>query len=207
MKCHFVFAGVPRPAARLFVLLCLSVLAAGPAEAAAASARPAREKIRSAGERPPAWDFRDADKSAFHERWKESITATLKGTVFAPSSPAGRYLQRAGGPTGALPPARLEHLDAARPPEREGFLLGGETPITGEFEQESSGWRPFADDPSLREEKRAGAYAGFRPGEDMEIKLGPEYHFSTVTSRPEQTGRSDDRPGSLGMGMKFKLDF
>jgi hypothetical protein len=193
--------------ARTLVFLCLSALAAASLEATAEAARPARGKADPTGEKPPSWDFRETDKSALHERWKESISATLKGTVFAPSAPAGRYLQRAGGPTDKLPPARLEHLDAARPQEQGKITFGGKTPITGEFEQESSGWRPFADEPSLREERRAGAYAGFYSDEDLEIKLGPEYHFGTVTSRPEQTGRGDDRPGSLGMGMKFKLDF
>ncbi len=181
---------------------------AGVSRAPASEKAPAPEKAKSG------WDFHEPDKSTLNARWKESLNATLKQTTFAPSSPAGRYLHRHKD-VGDLPPARIEKLDETRPPEQKKLMLGDKAPITGEVTRERSGWRPDAGDasrttpvtPAIREDTKAGAYADFHPDEDVELKLGPEYRFGASALRPDQTGRVKDNPGSLGMGMKLKIDF
>jgi hypothetical protein len=160
----------------------------------------------------PGWGFQVPDRSALYARWRESISATLQQTTFAPSAPAGRYLQHNATASGKrLPPVQLEDLDKMGPPNKK---TDAKNPVQGEFVKESTGWRPYNDaaasigaTPALKEERRAGAYADFHHGEDVELKLGPEYHLGTSTLRPAQTGHSKDNAGSLGMGMRLKIDF
>jgi len=162
----------------------------------------------------PGWDFQAPDRSAQDARWRESISATLQQTTFAPAAPAGRYLRHNATISGKrLPPARMDDLDTIRPPEQK-QSLGGKTPVHGEFTKHSTSWRPQNDPadasggmPALREERRAGAYADFHLAEDVELKLGPEYNLGASTLRPEQTGHSKDNAGTFGMGMKLKIDF
>jgi hypothetical protein len=113
-----------------------------------------------------------------------------------------------------LPPAQLDALDTMRPPENKQLMLGGTTPVRGEFVKERTGWRPHSDlvdsaaaAPALKEEHRAGAYADLHPGEDVELRIGPEYHLGTSTLRPEQTGHNKESASGLGMGMQLKIDF
>ena len=163
----------------------------------------------------PDWDFQAPDRSTQDARWRESISATLQQTTFAPFAPAGRYLQHNATISGKrLPPAQLDDLDKMRPPENKQPKLGGKVPVQGEFTKESTGWRPHNDPagssgatPALREERRAGAYADFHPDEDVEFRVGPEYHLGASVSRPEQTGHSKDHAGAFGMGMKLKIGF
>jgi hypothetical protein len=197
------------------LLMCLAVFLAEPVYAATPA------KPHKARQTPPKksakadWDYQAPDRSAQHARWRESINTTLQRTTFAPSAPAGRYLrQKAAIPGNRLPPVRLDELDALLPPEKKPHALGGNSPVQGEFAKERTGWRPHADpaEPAgsasiLREERRAGAYAGFHPAEDVELKLGPEYHLGSSVLRPEQTGQSKDNAGAFGMSMKLKIDF
>ena len=164
----------------------------------------------------PGWDFQAPDRSTLHARWRESISTTLQQTTFAPTAPAGSYLQHnATAPGKRLPPSQIDDLDKLRPPEAKPLMmLGNKTPVHGKFTKESTGWRPYSDlvdtsgtTPALKEERRAGAYADFQPGEDVALELGPEYHLGTSTLRPEQTGHTKNYPGAFGMGMKLKIDF
>jgi hypothetical protein len=186
-----------------------SVYAAAPAVSHKKSAIPSKNATR------PGWAFQTPDRSGQNARWRESISTTLQQTTFAPSAPAGRYLQHNATTSGKrLPPAQLDDLDKIRPPENKRPMLGGKVPVQGEFTKESTGWRPNNDlsnsvgaTPALKEERRAGAYADFHPDEDVEFKVGPEYHLGASVSRPEQTGHSKDHAGAFGMGMKLKIDF
>jgi len=184
---------------------------------AAASAAP--QKTRSAPSKNatrPDWNFQAPDRSAQNVRWRESISATLQQTTFAPATPAGRYLQHNATISGKrLPPARMDDLDAIRPPEhKQQRTPDGKPPVHGEFTKHSTSWRPQSGPadtagaiPALREERRAAAYADFHLAEDVELKLGPEYQLGTSTLRPEQTGHCKDNTGALGMGMQLKIDF
>ena len=162
----------------------------------------------------PGWDFQTPDRSFQNARWQESISATLQRTTFAPSAPAGRYLQNNAPIAGKrLPPAQIGELDKMRPPENKQTMLGGKASVHGEFTKESTGWHPYNDpanitgtSSTLKEERRAGAYADFHPSEDVELNLGPEYHLGSSALRPEQTGHSRDT-SALGMGMRMKIDF
>lgn len=209
-----------------FACLCLCI-PAQPDQAYAATRAKAQSETRPVKKtggkdrKKPGWDFHETDKSALNARWKESISVTLRKTTFAPSAPAGRYLQRSKDTANALPPAQIADLDKIPPQGPKKIVFGDtEPPISGEFTQESIGWRPDTplnapmnefsgpgSERALKEERQAGAYADFHPGEDIELKLGPEYHFSSQALRPDQTGRVRDAPGSLGMGMKLKMDF
>ena len=161
----------------------------------------------------PGWAFQVPDRSAQNVRWQESLSLTLQQTTFAPSAPAGRYLRHnATRFDTRLPPAQLKDLDTMSPPDNRQRAPGDTAQVRGEFTKESTAWRPHNDladsggaTPALREERRAGAYADFHPGEDVELKIGPEYH-GVATLRPDQTGRAKDNAG-LGMGMKLKIDF
>ena len=182
---------------------------------AAASPEQQKTHVPSKKAAKPGWDFQAPDKSAQHARWRESISATLQQTTFAPSAPAGRYLRHSAAMPGKrLPPAQLDDLDAMRPPERKQHTLNGKTPVHGEFTKQSIGWRSQNDPaaavgalPPLKEERRAAAYADFRLAEDMELNLGPEYHLGASVLRPEQTGHTKDNVGAFGMSMKLKIDF
>ena len=186
-----------------------SVYAAAPAVPKKKSAMPSKNATR------PGWAFQAPDRSTQNARWRESISATLQKTTFAPFAPAGRYLQHNATTSGKrLPPTQLDDLDKIRPPEDKRPMLGGKVPVQGEVTRESTGWRPYNDlpnsvgaTPALKEERRAGAYADFHPDEDVEFKVGPEYHLGASVSRPEQTGHSKDHAGAFGMGMKLKIDF
>jgi len=163
----------------------------------------------------PHWNFPAPDRSAQDARWRESISATLQQTTFAPSAPAGRYLQYSSTKSGKrLPPADMNELDAIHPPEHKKKELDSNTPIRGEFSKQSTSWRPLSDPsdtagttPALREERRAAAYAYFQPAEDVALKLGPELNLGTTTPLTDQTGHYKDNYGGLGMGMQLKIDF
>jgi len=193
--------------AGLFVVF--SAYAAAPAAPQKTPVMPSKNATR------PGWDFQTPDRSVQNARWRESISATLRQTTFAPSAPAGRYLQHNATTAGKrLPPVQLDDLDKMRPPANKQPMLGGKVPVQGEFTKESTSWRPYNDfaggagvTPALREERRAGAYADFHPDEDVEFKVGPEYHLGSSVLRPEQTGHSKDHVGGFGMGMKLKIDF
>jgi len=182
---------------------------------AVASAPSQTDSTSSKNAAKRSWDFQAPDRSGQNARWRESISVTLQQTTFAPSAPAGRYLHKnETAPGKRLPPAQLDDLDKIRSPEKTQFMLGGRVPVHGEFVKESTVWRPYsglADDivaaAPLREERRAGAYAGLHPGEDVELKLGPEYHLGTSVLRPAQTGYSKDSAGTFGMGLRLKIDF
>ncbi|MDR0239204.1 MAG: hypothetical protein LBI88_03095 [Deltaproteobacteria bacterium] len=200
----------------MLACFCAGLLAM-PAHAAASAAQQKTRPVPSTNATKPGWSFQAPDRSAQDARWRESISATLQQTTFAPSAPAGRYLQHnATMPGKRLPPARLDDLDTMRPPERKQRMADGKPSVHGEFTKHSTSWRPQHDPadtagatPALREERRAGAYADFHPAEDVELKLGPEYHLGTSTLRPDQTGHSKDKDnvGAFGMGMKLKIDF
>ena len=197
----------------LLACFCIGLCAAF--ACAAAPAAPKKTQAAPKNAAKTAWAFHAPDRSAQNARWHESLNATLQQTTFAPSAPAGRYLRNsAAAPGKRLSPARLDDFNAALPPEKTQLTLDDKTPIHGEFSRERISWRPHNDadaavgvTPALKEERRAGAYAGFHPGEDVEIKLGPEYHLGTAVQRPDQTGNSKDGAGALGMGMKLKIDF
>ncbi|MDR2696390.1 MAG: hypothetical protein LBC79_08445 [Deltaproteobacteria bacterium] len=182
---------------------------------AAAPVAPQKKQALPKNAARSGWAFQAPDRSAQNARWHESLGATLEKTTFAPSAPAGRYLRHSAATSGKrLPPARLDDLNAMLPPENTQPMLGDKTPIHGEFTRERISWRPHNDaadafgvTPALKEERRAGAYAGFHPGEDVEIKLGPEYYLGSAAQRPDQTGNAKDSAGALGMGMKLKIDF
>jgi hypothetical protein len=214
---HMLFRGARRLAT--CVLLCASCgFFAAPAYAAAPHVSQAvPQKAAPSKNAPvPGWAFQVPDRSVQKARWQESLSATLRQTTFAPSAPAGRYLQHNTTQSGKrLPPAQLKDLDTMGPPENKRRKQGDTTPVRGEFTRESTGWRPNSDPagsvgaaPALKEERRAGAYADFHPDEDVEFKIGPEYNLGTSTLRPEQTGHANkDSAGSFGMGMKLKIDF
>jgi hypothetical protein len=191
-----------------FFAVC-PVVAAAPAVPQKIPGKPSKNATR------PGWDFQAPDRSALNARWRESISATLQQTTFAPFAPAGRYLQHNATLSGKrLPPAQLDDLDKIRPPENKKVMLGGKMPVQGEFVKESTGWRSYSDHassagatPPLKEERRAGAYADFHPDEDVAFKIGPEYHLGSSVLRPDQTGHSKDHAGAFGMGMKLKIDF
>ena len=208
------------------VLLCAVFLccpAPKTAQAAKDSAPVAKKHAKKAPHKSPAprsaqgggagWDFKESDKSDLNDRWRESINNTLSKTTFAPSAPAGRYLRQPYSSSGNLPPAHIEDLDKIRPPEEKQPLFGNaNSGISPEMSKESVGWRPGSDSslgaPPLKEERIAGAYADLHPDANVEVKVGPEYHFNDSSLRPDQTGYSNkDGAGSMGMGMKFKLDF
>jgi hypothetical protein len=203
-------------AACLLVCFCAGLFAALPLLFAADPA-PVPQKKHSALSRNAAgsgWNFPAPDRRFQNARWRESLSVTLQKTTFAPSAPAGRYLQNNGAVAGKrLPPAQLDDLDKMRPPENRQLMLGNSTPVHGEFTRERTGWRAYNDADisgaasTLKEERRAAAYAGFHPGEDMELKVGPEYQLGSAVTRPEQTGHAKDGAGALGMGMKLKIDF
>jgi hypothetical protein len=203
-------------AACLLACFCTGLFAALPllfaADPAATPQKKRSVQLQSAAR--SGWNFSAPDRRFQNARWRESIGATLEQTTFAPSAPAGRYLKNNGTLAGKrLPPAHLDDLDKMRPPENRQLMLGGSTPVHGEFTKERTGWRAYndADIPgvssSLKEERRAAAYAGFHPGEDVELKVGPEYQLGSSVTRPEQTGHAKDGAGTLGMGMKLKIDF
>ena len=199
----------------------LSSAASGPAQAAALQ-KHSKQEVRK-GHRAAApkaahngdfgWDFKESDKGALNNRWRESINNTLSKTTFAPTAPAGRYLRQPYSSRGNLPPAHIEDLDKLRPAEAKSLRFGdANAGISPEINQESIGWRATGDSsigaPPLKEERTAGAYADLHPDEDVEVKLGPEYRFGDSSLRPDQTGYSNrESSGSMGMGMKFKLDF
>jgi hypothetical protein len=215
MSCsrHASYSGPARTVVCALACFCIGLFAAF-AHAAAPQNMPTAPS-KNAGK--PGWNFQAPDRSVQNTRWRESIQATLQQTTFAPSAPAGRYLQHNATSSGkGLPPAQLDDLDKMRPPENAQLTLGGSTPVHGEFTKEKTAWRPHNDpaDPAagvtsvLKEERRAGAYADFRPAEDVELMLGPEYHFGASALRPDQTGSANrDNAGSFGMGMKLKIDF
>jgi hypothetical protein len=197
------------------ILACFCVVFFALRAYAAAPAAPKKTRaVPSKSVGKPGWDFQAPDRSAQSARWRESLCVTLQQTTFAPAAPAGRYLQH-NATTSAkrLPPAQMDDLDKIRPPENKRPSLGGKASMHAEITKESTGWRPHNDlgdavgAKALREERRAGAYAGFHPGEDVELKLGPEYHLGASSLRPEQTGQTKDNAGALGMGMKLKIDF
>jgi len=167
---------------------------------------PSRNATRS-------WNFRAPDRSFQHSRWRDALNAELRGITFAPFAPAERYLQHNGAAGMDLPPIQLEELEKMRPQENSPFMLGGSTAVSGEFTKERTGWRVYNDDeyaglvPVLKEEGRAGLYAGFRPDEAVELKLGPEYYLGSSVMRPDQTGYVKDAAGVFGLGMKLKIDF
>ncbi|MCL1985383.1 MAG: hypothetical protein FWG59_02920 [Betaproteobacteria bacterium] len=186
-----------------------------PGYAAPPAAQQKTHKLPSKNATRPGWDFQVPDRSFQNARWRESISATLRQTTFAPSSPAGRYLQKnATIPGSRLPPAQIGELDKMRPPETQQGILGEKASIHGEFTKESTGWHPYngpaditGNNSTLREERRAGAYADLHPSEDVEFQLGPECYLGGSALRPEQTGRAKDTSATLGMGMKMKIDF
>ena len=204
---------------RTLVACMLACFCIGLCAAVAYAASPAapQKTRRAPAQRATAsgWAFQMPDRSAQNARWHESLSATLQQTTFASSAPAGRYLRHNATASGKrLPPARMDDLNAVRPPENKPLMLDDKIPLHGEFTRERVSWRPHSDaadtsgsTPALKEERRAGAYAGFRPGEDMEIRLGPEYYFGSAVQRPEQTGHAKDSASALGMGMKLKIDF
>ena len=201
----------------MLTFVCMGLFMASSPVYAAAPTTP--QKARNASSKnaaKPGWDFQAPDRSVQNARWRESISTTLQQTTFAPSTPAGRYLQHQAANSGKrLPPAQLDDLDKVRPPENKQHMPGGNTFVHGELVKERIGWRPHSSEgvepggapPALKEERRAGAYAGFHPSEDVALKLGPEYHLSTSVLRPEQTGNSKDNSGTVGMGMRLKIDF
>jgi len=200
----------------LCVLICACVLfGATPGHAAATATLQKTRTAPSKSATKPGWKFQELNRSTQNARWRESISTTLQQTTFAPSAPAGRYLRNSATVDGKrLPPAQMDDLDKIRPSENKQATLDGKTTMHGEFAKESTGWRPHnvladatATTPALREERRASAYAGFHPSEDVELKLGPEYHLGASVLRPEQTGYTKDNTGSFGMGMKLKIDF
>ena len=190
-------------------------MATSPTYAAAPATPQKTHNAPSKNSTKPGWNFHAPDRSIQNARWRESISTTLQQTTFAPSAPAGRYLRHNAASSGKrLPPAQLDDLDKIRPPENKQHTPGGNPFVHGELVKESIGWRQHNEgaDTSgaplpLKEERRAGAYAGFHPGEDVEFKIGPEYHLSTSVLRPEQTGHSKDNSGTIGMGMRLKIDF
>jgi hypothetical protein len=214
---HTVFRGARRLAACVSACVCFGFAAAFAYAAAPDVPQEAPQKMpASKNTTRPGWAFQVPDRSAQNARWQESLSATLQQTTFAPSAPAGRYLQHNATRSGKrLPPAQLKDLDAMSPPENRQIMLGDTTSMHGEFTRESTGWRAYSDPAdsagatqALKEERRAGAYADFHPGEDVELKIGPEYHLGTSTLRPDQTGHANkDNAGSFGMGMKLKIDF
>jgi len=209
------FRGALKIAACLTVCCCAGLFTLL-AYAAAPSAPQAARKIPSHKTARPRWDFQAPDRSAQSARWRESISATLQQGAFAPSAPAGRYLQHnAAASAKRLPPAQIGDLDKMRPPENKQLMLDNKASMHSEFTRESTGWRPHnelldpvsAHSPALREELRAGAYAGFQPSEEVELRLGPEYHLGAAALRPEQTGHAKDSAGAFGIGMKLKIGF
>ncbi|MDR2696481.1 MAG: hypothetical protein LBC79_08920 [Deltaproteobacteria bacterium] len=216
MRCFwnvFRFRRAGTLAACLLACCCTGLFAAF--AHAAAPAAPQKAKAQPKNAVRSGWAFQMPDRSAQNARWHESLSATLQNTTFAPSAPAGRYLRHSpAAPGKRLPPTRLDDLDTMLPPEKTPLTLGDKTPIHGEFSRERISWRQhndaadtFGATPALKEERRAGAYAGFYPSEDVEIKLGPEYNLGTSVQRPDQTGNAKDSAGSFGMGMKLKIDF
>ena len=210
---HGFFRSARGLAACVPICVCVVFFAAF-AHAAAPEAPQKARQSPSKNAAHPDWAFKVPDRSAQKARWRESLSGTLQRTTFAPTAPAGRYLQHNVPPSGKrLPPAQLKDLDTMGSSENKRHRQGDTPPIHGEFTKESSGWRPQSDPadsagatPALREERRVGAYADFHPGEDVEFKIGPEYNLGTATLRPEQTGHAKDSAG-LGMGMKLKIDF
>ena len=210
---HTFFRGVRGLTACLLIGACIGAFAAF---AYAAAPVPQKAPQKTAPSQNSGWAYQIPDRSAQNARWQESLSATLQQTTFAPSAPAGRYLQHNATQSGKrLPPAQLKDLDAMGPPTNKQRKPGDTPPVHGEFTKESTGWRPHNDlsdsggaTPALKEERRAGAYADFHPDEDVELKIGPEYHLGTSTLRPDQTGHANkDNAGSFGMGMKLKIDF
>jgi len=114
---------------------CAGLLVAfSPAYAAAPVPSQTTQHIASKNADKPGWDFQAPDRSIQNDRWRESISATLQQTTFAPSAPAGRYLQNNGTASGKrLPPAQLDDLDKMRPPENTQPMLGGKVPVHGEI--------------------------------------------------------------------------
>ena len=173
--------------------LCVGLFATFAYAAAPDAPQKKARNTPSANASSPGWDFQAPDRSVQNARWRESISATLQRTTFAPSAPAGRYLRHSANTPGkGLPPAQLDDLDKVRPPANKQSAPGGKTSVHGEFTKESTGWRPYNDlagsigaTPALKEERRAGAYADFHPDEDVELKLGPEYYLGSSALRPE----------------------
>jgi hypothetical protein len=214
---HTSFRRARRLAACVSACVCFSFVAAFAYAAAPQVPQEAPQKAAPSKNAPRSgWAFQIPDRSAQNARWQESLSATLQQTTFAPSAPAGRYLQHNATQSGKrLPPAQLKDLDAMSPPANKQRKPGDTPPVHGEFTRERTSWRPHGDPadsggatPALKEERRAGAYADLHPDEDVELKIGPEYHLGTSTLRPDQTGHANkDSAGSFGMGMKLKIDF
>ncbi len=160
------------------------------------------------------WEFRRQTPRPPAEGWKESLNATLRKTTFAPDAPAGRFLKRSGTAIKEAP-SHTEELDALLPKQESKKLMIGNRPISTDFGSEKSDYTPqdtrlnkaASMAPAAPEQKKAGAYADFHPTEDVDLKIGPEYHIGSNALQADQIGKNKEVPGSVGMGMKFKMDF
>jgi hypothetical protein len=183
----------------------------------AADPAPVPQQARKAPSRKKAaggWDFQAPDRSAQISRWRESLSATLRRTVFAPSAPAGRFLRQKGAAAGkGLPPVQPNDLHAGNSPENRPFMVGDSAFVHGEFAVERTDWRPYGNDdysslaPTLKEEGRVGLYAGFQPDEAVELMFGPEYYLESAVMHPERTGQIKDGDSAFGVGMRLKIGF
>jgi len=201
--------------AAVFVLACFcaGLFAELPVYAAAPVATPQKKRNPPARKaaRADQWDFHAPDRRFQNSRWLESLHVPFQETSFAP---AERYLRNNGAFAGQyLPPAYLHDLNTPHPSEDKQFMLGGGASVYGEITKERTGWRMYHDEDYsgaasvLKEERRAGVYAGFHPDEAVELKIGPEYHLGSSVARPDQTGQAKDNAGEWGMGMKLKIGF
>jgi hypothetical protein len=203
---------------RAFIVCMLVWCCAGffAAPASAVDPAPTPQKTRKSPSRNATthWDFRAPDRSFQNVRWRESLSATLRQTIFAPYAPAGRSLRRGGGAADkGLPPVRPDEPDQTPPSESRLFMLAPGVSVDGEFIREGTGWRAYSDADvagyaiDLKEERRVGVYMGFYPDEAVELQVGPEYHLGSSVVQPERTGPVKDSNSALGVGMKLKIDF
>jgi len=197
-------------------VVCCALFIAASAFVYAADSGPATQKarkasLRNAGKR---WNFQTPDKRLRNDHRHKALNAALRMTFLAPFAP-GAHSSLHDGAVGdsGLPGAQREEADTTHPQDNRQIMLGGNAFISGEFSRERTGWRPYNDDEqaglafALKEEGRAGLYAGFHPDEAVELKLGPEYYLGSSVTRPDQTGYVKDGAGVLGLGMKLKIDF
>ncbi|MDR2744987.1 MAG: hypothetical protein LBB66_07345 [Desulfovibrio sp.] len=190
---------VPVPA----LLFCCLNLCLTPCQGRAAQAGPPQKAHQQTGARPlhaPSWVF-SSPASRETRQWQHGVGAGELKKKAVPASQAERSVNTASAIDEAL--KRAERIS-----EKQGGLNLSIRNESSSFKeaQPQDGASPHPGENPVRAGRHiVGAFADVQSGEDLRILVGPELSIKDELSMEKSAGSQPD--SSLGMGMRFKLDF
>jgi hypothetical protein len=190
---------VPVPA----LLFCCLNLCLAPCQGQAAQADPPQKTHRQAGARPlhaPSWVFGNPAGRETRQ-WQQGVGADELKKKAVPAGQAGQSVNTASAIDEAL-------KRAERTSQKQGGLNLSIRNESASFKeaQPQGGMSPQPGENPVRTGRhRVGAFADVQSGEDLRILVGPELSIKDELGMEKSAGSQPD--SSLGMGMRFKLDF